>query len=102
MGVDEIGVLRIGSVNVGTLRGRSGEVVDMVTRRHLDFCCLQETRWKGASASTIGGYKIFWMGCQAGVSGVGVMVAERWIEKVLDVKRISPNGTLNDMQWDSQ
>ena len=35
---------RVGSVNVGTMRGREGEVVEMAVSRHLDFCCLQETR----------------------------------------------------------
>ena len=38
--------LRVGSVNVGTMRGREGEVVEMAASRHLDFCCLQETGWK--------------------------------------------------------
>ena len=36
--------LRIGTVNVGTLRGREGEVVDMVKMRVLDLSCLQESR----------------------------------------------------------
>ena len=45
--------LRVGSVNVGSMVGRSGEVVEMVGRRGLDFCCLQETRWKGDGARTI-------------------------------------------------
>ena len=57
--------LRIGSVNVGTLRGRCGEVVDMVGRRKLDICCLQETRWKGGSSRNMGKdgarYKLFWV-----------------------------------------
>ena len=26
-------------------------MADMVARRRLDFCCLQETRWKGGSAN---------------------------------------------------
>ena len=39
--------LRIGSVNVGSLRGKDGEVVNMAVKGHLDFCCLQETRWRG-------------------------------------------------------
>jgi len=39
--------LRIVTVNVGSLSRRSGEVAEMVSRRHLDFCCLQESRWKG-------------------------------------------------------
>ena len=37
--------LRIGPVNVGSLRGRDGEVVNMAVKGHLDFCCLKETRW---------------------------------------------------------
>ena len=41
--------LRIGTLNVGSMKGRSGEVADMAARRRLDFCCLQETRWKGGS-----------------------------------------------------
>ena len=63
--------------------------MDMLKRRFLDFCCLQETRWKGGSARTFGGCKLFWIGCEEGNAGVGVLVAEQWIEKVIDVKRIS-------------
>src|SRR5258706_16289438 len=51
--------LRIGTLNVGSMRGRSGEVVSMAERRKLDFCCLQETRWRGGSAKTYGKYKFF-------------------------------------------
>src|SRR6478609_1952036 len=32
--------LRIGTVNVGTMRGREGEVVEMMERRCLDFGCV--------------------------------------------------------------
>src|SRR5664279_56509 len=53
--------LRVGSVNVGTMRGRSGEIVKMMETRRLDFCCLQETRWKGGNARTIGSCKFFWL-----------------------------------------
>jgi hypothetical protein len=85
--VDELS-LRIGTANVGTMRGRSGEVVEMAKRRRLDFCCLQETRWKGGSARTLGDFKFFWIGCD-GTSGVGVLVAEKWVNRVLEVKRFS-------------
>ena len=61
----------------------------MVKGRRLDFCCLQETRWKGGSARVLGGYKFFWKGCSEGVSGVGVLVAEKWVESVIEVKRVS-------------
>ena len=47
--------LKIGTVNVGSMAKRSGEVAEMVGRRGLDFCCLQETRWRGEGARMIGG-----------------------------------------------
>ena len=81
--------LRLGSVNIGTMRGRYGEVVEMNVRRRLDFCCLQETRWKGEGARMIGDCKFFWIGCDEGTSGVGILVAKSWIEHVIEVKRIN-------------
>ena len=65
--------LRIGSVNVGSLRGKDGEVVNMAVKGHLDFCCLQETRWRGEGARKMGAYKLFWMGCERGIHGVGML-----------------------------
>ena len=37
-------LLRMASINVGTLRGRAGEVVKMLERRSVDVCCVQEVR----------------------------------------------------------
>ena len=34
-------------------------------------------------------YKLFRMGCEKGIHGVGMLVLVRWIEKLLDVKRVS-------------
>ena len=81
--------LRIGSANVGTMRGRSGEVVEMCGRRKLDVCCLQETRWKGSGVRTLGKYKFFWTGCEEGTAGVGFLVEESWVDSVMEVKRVS-------------
>ena len=85
--------MRIGSVNVGTMRGMSGEIAEMAARRRLDICCVQETRWKGGSARNIGcddgWYKFFWVGCEDGVAGVGVLVAEKWIDSVVEVRQVS-------------
>ena len=72
---------------------RRGEVVEMVHRRRLDFYCLQRTRWKGKNVRKLKGegmcYKLFWKGCKEGISGVVILAAERWIEKVKEVKRFS-------------
>ena len=67
--------------------------VDMAARRKLDFCCLQETRWKEEGARVFGSeearYKFFWIGCKEGDAGVGILVAEKWIDKVIEVKRVN-------------
>ena len=63
----------------------------MLTRRKVDICCLQETRWRGGSARKIEGknsiYKFFWSGDQSGLGGVGILLAEKWIDTVLSVVR---------------
>ena len=84
---------RIALLNVGTLRGRSSEVVETMCRRKVDLCCLQEIRWHGASACMIEGndscYKIFWVGNENGSGGVGFLPSEEWIEKIFDINRVS-------------
>ena len=71
--------LRIGTLNVGSMIGRSGEVAEMAARRRLDFCCLQETRWKGDGATSLGKegamYKFLWAGCEEGLACVGILIA---------------------------
>ena len=37
---------RVGTLNVGTMKQKASEVVETVSRRRVDLCCLQETRWK--------------------------------------------------------
>ena len=80
--------LKIGTANVGSMNGRSGEVVDMLRRRKLDLCALQETKWKGSGTQVMDGYKFFWQGGKGG-AGVGLMVADRWVDSVLEVKRVN-------------
>ena len=63
----------------------------MLTRWKVDLCCLQETRWRGGSARLIKGNntidKFFWCGDQPGFGGVGIMLAEKWVNNVISVKR---------------
>ena len=51
----DINALRIASLNVGTLKDRSNEVVETMPRRRIDLCCIPECRWRGTSARTIDG-----------------------------------------------
>src|SRR6267154_2717223 len=46
--------LRVGSLNVGTMSGRDGELADIAGRRGLDFCCFQETRCRGEANKWLG------------------------------------------------
>ena len=62
---------------------RSGEVVVALHRIKIDFCCAQESRWK------CGRYKFFWQGCSKESAGVGVFIAERWIDSVVNVVRVN-------------
>ena len=75
---------RVGTLNVNTLKGRVCEVVETLSRRKVDLCCVQETRYRGGHCRIITGkdsrYKLFWSGNNKGTAGVGVFVAEKWIE----------------------
>ena len=83
---------RVGTLNVNTLRGRVCEVVETLSRRKVDVCCIQETRYRGGNCRIIKGkntrYKLYWSGNDKGTAGVGVFVAEEWIEKVFEVQRV--------------
>ena len=46
--------VRTATWNVSSMVSRSGEVVDALHRRKIDFCCAQEMRWKGESARMLG------------------------------------------------
>ena len=84
---------RFGTWNVGTLTGRSGEIAEVLERRRVKVCCIQETWWKGDGARVIRTatgekYKLLWKGCAEGLNGVGVIIAEEFIDKVVKVVRV--------------
>ena len=82
---------------MGTLKKRSSEVVETLTRRRVDICSVQEHRWAGGTEANQtrlmkgknSNYKFYWCGNQMGLGGVGLLLAEKWIEKVFDVQRVS-------------
>ncbi|KAK3539955.1 hypothetical protein QTP70_019596 [Hemibagrus guttatus] len=82
--------LRIRSLNVGTMAGKGRELADMMERRKEDILCVQETRWKGSKARSIGaGFKLFYYGVDSKRNGVGVVLKEEFVRNVLEVKRVS-------------
>ncbi|KAK3527327.1 hypothetical protein QTP86_020259, partial [Hemibagrus guttatus] len=66
------------------------ELADMMERGKVDILCLQETRWKGSKARSIGaGFKLFYYGVDSKRNGVGVVLKEEFVRNVLEVKRVS-------------
>ncbi|KAK3522317.1 hypothetical protein QTP86_002977 [Hemibagrus guttatus] len=71
-------------------RGKGRELADMMERRKVDILCVQETRWKGSKARSIGaGFKLFYYGVDSKRNGVGVVLKEEFVRNVLEVKRVS-------------
>ncbi|VDO64953.1 unnamed protein product [Heligmosomoides polygyrus] len=80
----------LGTLNVGTLTGRSKEVTDLMKRRRIQVLCLQETRWKGAKVREIGEeVKLYYNGEDTKKNGVGIDVAESLKDSVAAVQRIN-------------
>ena len=72
----------------------------------MDLCCLQEIRWRGASARMIESkdscYKIFWVGNEKGRGGVGNFLWEEWIGKVFDINRVSDHTVMIKLATDNK
>jgi hypothetical protein len=85
--------VRVATWNVGSMSGKSAEVVEVIHRRRVDVCCVQETRWKNSGARIISGkeseYKFYWQGNKQGNAGVGIFVDRKWIDSIVDVKRVN-------------
>ncbi|MCJ8741372.1 hypothetical protein PDJAM_G00070040 [Pangasius djambal] len=72
------------------MTGKGRELADMMERRKVDILCVQETRWKGSKACSIGaGFKLFYYGVDSKRNGVGVVLKEEFGRNVLEVKSVS-------------
>ncbi|KAK3510361.1 hypothetical protein QTP70_005658 [Hemibagrus guttatus] len=75
---------------MGPGAGKGRELADMMERRKVDILCVQETRWKGSKARSIGaGFKLFYYGVDSKRNGLGVVLKEEFVRNVLEVKRVS-------------
>ena len=83
-------LVRVGTLNIGTMTRREIELADLMERRNVDILCLQETKWKGTKVRNIGGgYKLFYNGADGRKNGIKIVVREELAESVLEVKRVS-------------
>ncbi|KAK3508268.1 hypothetical protein QTP70_018018 [Hemibagrus guttatus] len=66
--------------------GKGRELADMMERRKVDILCVQDIRWKGSKARSIGaGFKLFYYGVDSKRNGVGVVLKEEFVRNVLEV-----------------
>jgi len=70
-----------------------------------DVSCIQETRWRGSGCTFFGAqgkrFKLFWMGAKDRSDGVGVFVAEKWVDSVVKVERHSERVLILKMVLDN-
>ncbi|KAM2180691.1 hypothetical protein ACFX1R_035510 [Malus domestica] len=82
--------MRLGTWNIGTLTGKSMEVVEVMVRRRINIMCLQETKWVGSKAKDLenSGFKLWYSGTNRTRNGVGIIVDKTLVQDVVDVKRV--------------
>ncbi|VFQ93092.1 unnamed protein product [Cuscuta campestris] len=81
--------VRFSSWNIGTLTGKSIELVQVLKRRRIQVACMHETRWVGTKAREVDGFKLWFSGSTRGRNEVNILVALEAREFVVEVKRIS-------------
>jgi len=88
------------------LTGRTGEIVEALSNRKADVACIQDTRWKDSGFKFYGAkgqrYKLIWMGGEERSNNVGILIAEKWVDSVVNVERHSKRVLILKMilrQW---
>ncbi|KAG5615079.1 hypothetical protein H5410_014903 [Solanum commersonii] len=76
--------LRVGSWNIGSLTGKSIELVKILKKRKINIACVQETRWVGAKAWVVDGFKLWYSGGSRDRNGVGILVDGDLREQVVE------------------
>ena len=79
--------------------------MEVLADREVDVGCIQETRWRGSGCRFFGTqgkrYKLFWIGGKDRYDGVGMFVAEKWVDSVVKVKRHSERVLILKMVLDN-
>ena len=67
------------------------------------YAVYKDTRWTGSGARVMGKgmprYKFFWQGCKDGNAGVEFLISDRWIDMIVDVKRVNECIMLDGVDW---
>ena len=81
--------VRLASWNIGSLTGKSIELVKLLHRRMIDIACVQETKWVGAKAREVDEYKLWYSGSIKARNGVGILVEKELVDFVIEVRHKS-------------
>ena len=82
--------IRFSTWNVGYMSGKWDEMSETLKRRCVDILCLQEVRWKGQGVKMIGnGFKVLWSGGCKAENGVGKIVVNWLVGKIVRVERFN-------------
>ena len=83
-------VVKMGTLNMGSMTGKGKELADIMQRRKVDVLCVQETRWKGNKARDVGsGCKLYYYGEDGRRNGVRIILRKDQTKSVLEVWRVS-------------
>ena len=81
--------MRLASWNIGSLTGKSIELLKSLHRRRISIACVQETKCVGAKVIVVDGYKQWYLGSNKGKNGVGILVDKELVDSVVEVSRKS-------------
>ncbi|KAG5575164.1 hypothetical protein H5410_055298 [Solanum commersonii] len=69
--------------------GKVHELEKIFKKRKINITCVQETRWVGAKARVVDGFKLWYSGGLRDRNGVGILVDGDLREQVVEVRRIN-------------
>ena len=71
----------------------------MIKQKSVDISCLLEIRFREKSVRIISGksaqYKLLWIGNGKGLGGVGIFLTQKWVDKVINISRVSDRMIVN-------
>jgi len=82
-------IVRLASWNIGSFTGKTIELVKVLHRCRISIACIQETKWVGAKAKEIDGFKLWYSGVKRTTNRVGILVKSDLAEQVMEVRRKS-------------
>ena len=93
--------IKLGTINVATMRGKEEELVEVMKMRNLSVLALSETRMRGRGDRTIHeNYRLLHSGEEDGKYGVGFLVSECLAPYVEQVNNVNERIICIDMKLD--